>query len=415
MFLHSNLNLSLPIKALRFAGIDLIAALLGVVALQRGLSGARIDRDGRAPTARPMLLGACLTLTGILGMSLWGVLHGGNTAQIPWQAHQLAFVAVFFFLFAAAAGGRSDHALLGKLVVCAALVKATVASYVRFGLHYNKVEVPTATSHQDSILFAAACAILLAQLWEAPSRLAVKRAVLCAPLLLAGMVANNRRLVWVELFAIGVLIWALSPRSILKKRLATALVALLPLGAVYLGVGWRSSSSIFKPVQTIRSVVDSKTDRSSETRDVENNNLMATFRQHPLTGLGFGHEYTEFVKMDDIKTIFPQYRYIPHNSILALWAFGGLFGFFLLFASVTVGVYLAARSYRFARDPGDRAAALVCLAIAVTWTLQAYGDMGVVSWHGAVLLGGSFAVAAKLAISTGAWRTGRARAEVARG
>jgi hypothetical protein len=53
----------------------------------------------------------------------------------------------------------------------------------------------------------------------------------------------------------------------------------------------------------------------------------------------------------------------------------------------------------------DRAAAFVCIAALQTWALQAYGDMGVISWHGAIVVAGALAVAGKLAVSTGAWRS----------
>jgi hypothetical protein len=255
------------------------------------------------------------------------------------------------------------------------------------------------------VLFATACAILFATLLEKPGLVALRRLVLCAPLLVAGMVANNRRIVWVELIAALALSWALSPRTRFKKRVTTLLLVVSPLVSSYCLVGWRSGNPIFAPVQTIRSVVDSTQDRSSETRDIENYNLQVTLKRNVFLGLGLGHEYVEVVRADDISNVFQQYRYIPHNSVLGLWAFGGLFGFFLLFCGLTVGAFLASRSHRFAQSREDRAAALVCLCIIAIWIAQAWGDMGTISWHGALLLSGALAVASKLATATGAWRT----------
>src|SRR2546426_2923314 len=40
-----------------------------------------------------------------------------------------------------------------------------------------------------------------------------------------------------------------------------------------------------------RTVVDSDIDRSTWFRDVENFNLVHTFRQHPVLGTGFGHPF----------------------------------------------------------------------------------------------------------------------------
>jgi hypothetical protein len=289
------------------------------------------------------------------------------------------------------------------LLVAAALIKAALACYLRWGMHLGRVDVPTATSHHDSMLFALACAALLARFWERPCRATLRTCLFTLPLLLAGMLANNRRLAWVELFAVLALFAAVSPRTRLKKLLATALVAAVPLIAAYALVGWKSQSTIFKPVQTLRSVIDSKSDRSSETRDIENYDLLVTLRRNALVPLGFGHPYVEAVKFDDISSVFKQYRYIPHNSVLGFWAFGGLFGFFGLWLLPTVGAFLAARAYRFAKAPADRAAALTCLAMALIYLLQCWGDMGAIAWHGSILLGAALAAAGKLALHTGAW------------
>jgi hypothetical protein len=98
MLLHSNLNLSLPLKALRFSGFDALCALLGVVCAARGLSGDRTDRDARLP-AGPIARAALGTLCTVLALAAWGLLRGGDVQQIPWQTHQLAFAALLCLLF----------------------------------------------------------------------------------------------------------------------------------------------------------------------------------------------------------------------------------------------------------------------------------------------------------------------------
>jgi hypothetical protein len=68
-----------------------------------------------------------------------------------------------------------------------------------------------------------------------------------------------------------------------------------------------------------------------------------------------------------------------------------------------VGAFLAARSYPRARTPEDRATALVCLSLFMTYALQAYGDMGLQSWEGALLLAAALAATARLSAQVGAW------------
>ena len=104
---------------------------------------------------------------------------------------------------------------------------------------------------------------------------------------------------------------------------------------------------------------------------------------------------------------------IPHNSLLGLWAFCGMLGFFGLMLGATVSVFLALRAYRFAGAPADRAAALVCACAVLIWILQAWGDMGTTSWHGALVMGAALAVAGRLAVRTGAWPQGKTGEAVA--
>jgi O-antigen ligase len=153
----------------------------------------------------------------------------------------------------------------------------------------------------------------------------------------------------------------------------------------------------------LRSLAESGTDVSTAMRDIENFNLLWTLRDHPLLGTGFGHEYVEKVKGMDISGIFAQYRFVPHNGILGLLAFGGVLGISGILLTPVVAVYLAARAHRFARSPADRAAALAVMASAVVYLIQCYGDMGFVSWTGVFTLAPAVAVAGKLASATGAW------------
>src|SRR5690606_31658915 len=104
-----------------------------------------------------------------------------------------------------------------------------------------------------------------------------------------------------------------------------------------------------RPVQVLKSVTDSS-DSSSETRDIENYNLIVTARQKPILGSGLGHEYIEQVVAYDISAAFEAYRYVPHNSVLWLLGAGGLVGFSAIWALLLTGAFLAVRTYRHARQ-----------------------------------------------------------------
>jgi len=141
---------------------------------------------------------------------------------------------------------------------------------------------------------------------------------------------------------------------------------------------------------------------------VENFNLIATWQKNPLLGTGYGHGFDEVMKLADISHLFEDYLYHPHNSVLGLLAFGGAVGFTGVWLFVPLTVFFATRSYRRAHLPQWRAGALVCFAIVIAYTNQCFGDMGITSWYGMILMALSVTVTGKLAILTGAWLPSRA-------
>lgn len=400
--LLANLNLSVPVRALRFAGLDVLMGLLIVVILIRRAVRAGVDRSEVRP-ARPMTWAAALWLGTVLALWAYGLARGGDFRNSLWQCHQLLWVPLAYFVFRSALRGTRDYGALARVVVAAACVKACLALWVRLTVSASADVLPTATSHGDSILFACAFALVVALVVEEAVPGRAVSAGLVLVLLAAGMVANNRRLAWVEVAAALLAVYANASATRVKRTLRRAGLMAMPLLALYAAAGWTSSSRAFGPVRIARSLFAARTDWSTAMRDIENFNLLWTLRDHPLVGTGFGHEYVEKVKAVDISSIFPQYRYVPHNTVLGLLAFGGVAGLSGIFLTLGVGVFLAARAHRFARSPADRAAALAVIAAVIVYLVQSYGDMGLVSWTGTFMLAPALVVASKLAPATGAW------------
>ncbi|MBS2031475.1 MAG: hypothetical protein JST54_26475 [Deltaproteobacteria bacterium] len=402
--LLDKLNNVTGIHALRFTGLDAAMLLLASVLVYRRWHGIELDRRGQVQTARPLGQAATVSLAAIIGLWGYGLATGGDFQNSLWQVQKPLYVPLLALFFQASFQGPRDHELLAKIVVGAALWKAATALYVRHLFPWLSDEaLPYVNTHSDSALYATAFTLLVAAFLLKPSRARLLRCVLLLPLLAEGMIANNRRLVWVELAAVLATLLLFMPRTRLKRKLARGAVMATPFAILYLAIGWNSGSTIFKPARTMRSVVSSDTDSSSRSRDIENFNLVMTTGAHMLLGQGFGHEYEEHVVGDDISHVFPQYRYIPHNSLLGLWSFGGWLGYTGLTAILSAGVFLAARAFRMARDPDHRVAAFVSIAVVAIYLLQGYGDMGVFSWLSTFLLAAALATAAKLAVAVRAW------------
>jgi len=380
-------------------GSDLVMALLVGVYVYRRVRGSTMDTEGAIRTPRPLMLAALAYLAGVVLATCWGMITGGDFKYVLWQLQRTTYMPLMFMFIQTAFPGLQYRKSLARLIVGAACIRAMMAIYVRLKFP----DAPYGTTHADSMLFATASCIILILFIEKQDRQNMRRCLTFLPLIFWGMLANNRRLAWVEMAETLALVIAFTRWTPFKLKVLRGVIYAAPFFTVYCIVGWGSGSGLFKPVAMIRSVVDSKTDSSSAWRDSENFNLAATMADHPLIGSGFGHPFGLYVPTSEVYEL---ERYVPHNSVLGLWAFTGYVGFSLLWMLLGIGVYLAIRTYRVATDPMDRATALSAFSAIVIYMLHCYGDMGMGTWASLYLVPVALTVAGKLAVALGAWPSG---------
>jgi hypothetical protein len=269
------------------------------------------------------------------------------------------------------------------------------------GLYYYVVycrpigfEPDYTTTHSDSVLTVVAMITGLAALSERASRANVLLNLGLQPVLLLALIVNNRRLAFVSLAAGLAALVLIGPPSV-RRFLKRSAVVLLPVVALYAAAGWHSTAGVFKPLGMIRSV-SSQNDSSSQTRDIENYNLIQTLKPHALVGSGFGHEYVERVRANRVDGYFAQYRYIAHNSVLWLLSISGWAGFSLLWALFPVALLVAVAVYRRSTVSMDRVAAFTTAFAVLCFVLQAWGDMGLQSWLATLVLSSLMGVSGSL-------------------
>ena len=397
--LDHNLDKTIPVDALTLPIMAGMLIFFLLIHIHRRLSGSRVDEVDRVEAASPLLWGLGFSFLTLMALVALGIRRGGNVQMAKLQVQNFVWILLTAYLFAVSLRGMRDYRILGRLILAAAFSKSLMALWVHFTIN----PPPSyATIHGDSMLFTGATIMLLARFAEQPVR---RNALLCVgslPLLLGAMVANNRRLAWVELAASVLTLYIVSRRTPLKRFVTRAVLLAAPVILIYVTVGWNSNSEVFAPVKVLRSVGDASVDGSTLFRDLENYNLLVTLRHNPIMGSGFGHEFDASVVMPDL-SFFKEYRYMPHNSVLGLWGFTGVLGFTGLFMAVVVGVYLAARSYYCAQAPAERTAAFTALAMVLIYFIQCWGDIGFSERVGIFLVGPALAVAGQLAVSTGAW------------
>jgi hypothetical protein len=376
----------------------------------RKVSGSKIDSAGRINAPKPLMRLCRVSLLTSLWMTVLGVSRGGNFNFALWQLDKVVYLPILAYLFDSALQGPKDIVAIGKTLLWAGLYRAGLAGYIR-----NYVEVPktewgeslmaTATTHHDTMLFAAATLVLLLPVVERAGKGALLRVLFLLPILAWGMISNSRRMVWVQIVLVLVTLYFVTPPNAIKRRIRRALLLLSPAIAGYIMVGWNiKGNPAFKPVGIIRSVVEPSTDSSSLWREIENYNLLFTFRQTPILGQGYGFGFWEVIPLPAVN--YSLERYCPHNAIFGIWAFGGVIGYTGLVLLWAGCVYCAMRAYRNTRVPLERVAAMMCIGSVLIYLIQSYGDLGLGSWAGVFLMAPSVAMAGKLAVSTGAWRRG---------
>lgn len=402
---------TLGIPGVRLAGIEvLLLFVLAVHALRRRSARAR---SARCVPAAPVLRSVILVyVAAVLFAFANGLATGGRFAL--WQFRLLMQVPLYFAFFLAVFRGPADHVLVGRAIVAAACVKGALAVVVqRVAVARTGGELAYATNHGDSMLFTVGVLLVVLHVLERPDRARILRATPPLLLMLLGIRDNNRRLVFIELgMALGAA-YLLTPWAGWKRRITRAAVLGMPLVLLYVAVGWSSTTSVlFAPVRTLRTITNDDTSRSTLWRSVENWNIARSLRDRPLLGLGMSKEYTEYIPNDDISTAYPEYRCWPHNSVLGLLLFGGPIAFTGMWSLLAVSVFLAVRSFRRATAGEDRVAALAVVAAVLACAVQSYGDLGATFTQHRLLEGLALAVAGKLAVATGAWPV-RPRAHVA--
>ena len=413
--LFHNLNHVVSVDALKFSGVFALVGLLLIVRVYRCLIGRAADTPDSLPLAAPMRWAIGLAAVALVALAAFGVVRGGDLQAAKMQTQGYLQLLAVAYLFGVSMRGTIDYRWLGRVVVIGAAIKAVMALWVRATLPAEfpdrwgvMRELEYATNHGDSLVFVCAVAVLLGPLFHQPTRRQLWSFAIMTPLIMAGLIANDRRIAWVQLALVVVAFFLMNPAAPLTRRTARAVVLVSPLLLAYVVVGWSSSARVFGPVSFVRNIVqpersDGSLDRSTLFRDIENFNLVQTFRPNPVLGTGFGHPFVQAVEGDAL-TDFVDYEFLPHNSMLGVFAFTGAVGFTALFATLIVGMLLAARAATRADTADAAVAAVAVIGCLASYVVHLWADIGFTEAPTIFLVGLALAIAGQLAVSTGEWR-----------
>lgn len=383
---YENLHKHTGIGALRFSALEAFVLLLLAIIVFRKCSKTGVDDpDGLGTLPNPMKVAFAVFLTTLVGLELYGLARGGDFKNSLWQARQLFWLPVLGVVFGHAFKTTGARVGVLRVIVAVAWVRSLIGIYFTYAIvRPSGWELEYVMTHSDAILGVVAMLIAAAAWVERPTAAHVVLNVVVQPVLLLGLHVNDRRIAFVALAA-GLLALILMGPAWLRTLTRRGMVVVVPALALYLVAGWHSSSPVFSPVATLRTVVTSE-DTSSQTRDIENYNLIQTLKQRPVLGSGFGHEYLELVQAYRVDHLFAQYKFIAHNSVLWLLSLSGWLGFTALWSLFPVAMAVALSVHRTATLPLERVAAFAAVAATISFLVQAWGDMGLQSWMGTLVL-----------------------------
>jgi hypothetical protein len=340
---------------------------------------------------------ACIAVTFI-----WGWVRGGSPYFAYYQVWRFMAALLIAYMLMSAVRTERDLMSLGKIVVVAALIRATLCIYFYWTHVQGKIfPVPEfVTNHDDSMIFVVATLIVSVWALLRGGRAAWITAALVVPYLFYAMIVNTRRIAWVELgLALPLLYFVIEPGP-LRTRINRWVKWVAPVAVVYFVLGMSSESGVFAPVHAL-TTAGSNYDPSSLTRQEEARNLLHTLVDigNPLFGTGWGRPY------DKAESYWSNYNvewvltlYTPHNALLGLAAFAGLVGIFGIWGVVPTAAFLAARGYRGCTAAVPRGAAMVTLGALAAYSVHCYGDIGLQSFPVSLIFGVALAVAGKVAL-----------------
>jgi hypothetical protein len=391
-----------------FTGFELSLVGLAVLMVVRRIITVdpREAVDPRAPGApRPMRFSLLLSAGSIAWLVVLGLVHGGVFREALWQFRGLLTIPLAATLAIYAFDFPKDLKLLVRVLAIGSVVKTALGMYFVYVICKPRgIDPANTTGHNDSMIFVISASIALLMLWERPRWQHLFIGLLWLAVVFEAMVLNDRRIAYVDLAFVAAVVFIVSPRHRAKRFLMRAAVVMLPLVLVYGAVGWNSrGSAVFKPVLKVRSIIapveNTEEESSNVERDIENFNLLRSWQRNMFLGQGFGSAFDQVLPSNDFGQ--SNFGHLGHNSVLWLMWIGGALGFTGVLLYIGVAAYALGRTLRVTRAWQERVALFAALAIFITYLMQAFGDMGMLSVQFDFFLAAAIAIIGRFTVKKG--------------
>ena len=188
---------------------------------------------------------------------------------------------------------------------------------------------------------------------------------------------------WITLLAVTYAV--LPERRRYVGRIAGILAVVL---MVYLPLYWNKSGGLAQPARAIHSVANpNRRDASSDLyRIQEYANLQINIREGKPLGRGFGVPIDYVLPIQDISSIDPLIKYVPHNGVLYILMRMGVLGGIAFWSMLGIAIIGGCRLAR-SRDRELAMIGALTAALMVAYTFEGATDQGFFYYRVAFVVG----------------------------
>jgi hypothetical protein len=326
----------------------------------------------------------------ILGV-LVGKMHGGQLRYAFTETRPFAYLLATFVLAYALLTTREAIRMIFWALVATETFKAVQGLLLFSEVRHYAIRPDAVLGHEEGVFFGLFVLLTMA-LWifDVPMGRLRKTATWVTPIVLAGDLANTRRAAWLVLAGGLITLLAVAYRVLPHRRpLVGKIAGAIAIGLmIYLPAYWNKSGGLAQPARAIHSVIKpSVRDASSDLyRIQEDANLQINIREGKPLGRGFGVPIDYVLPIQDISSIDPLIKYIPHNGILYIqmrMGFLGAIAFWSMIGIAIIGACRLARSH-------DRELAMIgalTAALIVAYVFEGATDQGFFYYRVAFVIG----------------------------
>jgi O-antigen ligase/polysaccharide polymerase Wzy-like membrane protein len=365
---------------------DLILIVLLIVAASKRSTGEARPWP-RTPLAKSIYILFGFVVLGILV----GKMHGGQLRYAFTETRPFVYLLLTFVLAYSLLTTRwAIRALFWALVATEAF-KSIQGVLLFTEVRHYAIRPDAVLGHEEGVFFGLFVLMTMA-LWifDVPMGRLRKTATWLTPLVLAADLANTRRAAWLVLAGGMITLLAVAYRTLPQRRgLVRKLAIVIGVGLmIYLPAYWNKSGGLAQPARAIHSVIKpSNRDASSDLyRIQEDANLQINIREGKPLGRGFGVPIDYVLPIQDISSIDPLIKYIPHNGILYILMRMGFLGGIAFWSMLGIAIISACRLAR-SRDRELAMIGALTAALVVAYVFEGATDQGFFYYRVAFVIG----------------------------